>query len=516
YLDALKREVMGNVISGDFEGALKLCEETIQDFEVQRYRVNSGFRQSALLSYVSDFYTWAAFSAFKLKRWDNMLEAIDLIKARSAIRSRLMPEAPDQLESKLDSEFDAVNAALKLVPSDATLRTKRRQLWDLLSIASPHDVKAAEIPVLTVSAMQEALAEDEALIGYFWLSASVVLSIQIDRDRFHAERIVLKSEASARLKSFVRFVQQLTKSHLMESRVAQLGSVLLPDFLRDFMATKRRIIFSPHHSLHLFPFHAVRWDANDFVGTKFAVRYVPNFSSVLIPSAQRTENRVLAIGIREFADGAGTSLESMEEDAATISNSYRVAGATVETLLGTDASRDRIEALRHAGLLQKFRCVHLGTHGVSVFETPEEPLESRLLLQDGPLDAMDIANLHLSAELVMLSACHSGQRAIELRNLGEVPGDDIFGLQSALFRSGVRSIVGALWVLAMSSGSPISRAFHRYYANGELAEVALQLAVKDYLAHASFPFNDVYYWAPYFISSIGSADKTGGQHPWQS
>jgi CHAT domain-containing protein len=121
---------------------------------------------------------------------------------------------------------------------------------------------------------------------------------------------------------------------------------------------------------------------------------------------------------------------------------------------------------------------------------------------------MDIANLGLTAELVMLSACHSGQRAIELRNLGEVPGDDIFGLQAALFRSGVRSIVGTLWVLAMQSGSPISRAFHKYYAEGKRAEVALQLSVKDYLASAKPPFNDIYYWAPFFITSIGSPKST--------
>jgi hypothetical protein len=513
YLDSLKREAMACMMSGDFETSLSLCEETIRDFETQRYRVNSEFRQSALLSYVAEFYTWAAFSAFKLNRWDNMLEAIDLIKARSAVRSRLIPDAPERLNSKLQSEFDLLNAALKRQPGNGSLKSRRRQLWDLLSIANTPEGASGEVPPLSMAALQSALAEDEALIGYFWLSESVLLAIALDSERFHAERIILELEQIARFKEFVSFIQELKNAHRMEPRVTTLGAILLPEFLRDFMRTKRRIIFSPHHALHLFPFHAVRWDAKGFVGTEFAVRYVPNFSSVLLPWARRTENRVMAIGIRKFAGGTGPDLESIEDDAAAIAESYKAAGAMVETLLGSDASCERIEALRKEGVLQKFRCVHFGTHGLSVFETPEQPLESRLLVQDGSLDAMDIANLRLCADLVMLSACHSGQRAIQLRNLGEVPGDDIFGLQAALFRSGVRSIAGTLWVLAMQSGSPISRAFHKHYAEGKPAEVALQLSVKEYLADARFPFNDVYYWAPYFISSVGSIGKADS---WQN
>ena len=129
------------------------------------------------------------------------------------------------------------------------------------------------------------------------------------------------------------------------------------------------------------------------------------------------------------------------------------------------------------------------------------------MMQDGALDAMDIANLQLKADLVVLSACHSGERAIELRDLGEVPGDDIFGLQAALFRSGVRSVLGTLWLVETNSSSPITRAFHKHHAEGKPAEVALQLAVKDYLANAKEKQRGVFYWAPYFISSLGSTPK---------
>jgi CHAT domain-containing protein len=503
YLDSLKQETRSCIMTGDFKGSLKICEETIRDFETERYCVSSEYRQSALLSYVAFFYTYAAFSAFKLQRWDNMLEAIDLIKARSAIRNRLMPDAPQNLNSNLQQEFEALDAALGTDPKNEDLKTRRRQLWDLLSIARAQGGASAQVPAMSVASLQAALEEDEALIGYFWLAGTVILAIAVDRERFHAERISLKPEELTRLQEFVAFVQTLKSSQKMDRSVEKLGAILLPDFLRDFMKTKKRIIFSPHHSLHLFPFHAARWGTDGFVGTEFAVSYAPNFCSVLLPWAQPVENRVLAMGIRDFADKTVPSLENVEEDSTAIAAYYRANGAAVELALGTEATRECIEALRNQGKLEQFRCVHLGTHGLSVFETPDQPLESRLLVQDGALDAMDIANLRLSAELVMLSACHSGQRAIQLRNLGEVPGDDIFGLQSALFRSGVRAIVGTLWLVETSSSSPIVRGFHKHYAAGKPAEVALQFAVKEYLENPVGSLTGVYYWAPYFISFIG-------------
>ncbi|MFL6417401.1 MAG: CHAT domain-containing protein, partial [Bryobacteraceae bacterium] len=63
-----------------------------------------------------------------------------------------------------------------------------------------------------------------------------------------------------------------------------------------------------------------------------------------------------------------------------------------------------MDTIREGGELSKFRCVHFGTHGTSVFEMPNQPLDSSLQLRDGRLDAMDISNLRLNADLVVLSA----------------------------------------------------------------------------------------------------------------
>ena len=434
-----------------------------------------------------------------------MLEAVELIKARSAIHSRMLPEIPDLSATALAKEFEDVSRTLEQQGADADpdLVARRRHLWDLLSIARAHGASAKQMPALTLSAVQSALAEDEALLGYFWLSDDTLLVMAVDHQRFIADRVTLKQDELQNLNGFVKALQQLRGvSRGMDKALRRFADVLLPPFCREFIANKQRLIVSPHHALHLIPIHALPWDA-EFVGTKFAIRYVPNFSSLLLPWENKCENRVLAIGIKQFADAAIMPLANVEDDASAIAQFYTDRGAETELLLGSSASRERIEKLREQGTTGRFRCLHLGTHGLSVFDTPNQPLESKLLLQDAALDSMDIAGLQFSAELAVLSACHSGQRAIAGRDLGEFPGDDIFGLQSALFQSGVRSVLGTLWLVETESSSAIVRAFHKHFADGNPAETSLQMAVSQYLS-SDTRNKECFYWAPYFISSLGS------------
>ena len=511
YLDSRLRELQARIMSGDLEGGLDLAESTIRDFERERYRVQNEFRQAALLSYVADFYKAAALGAFKSAKWDNMLAAIDLIKARSAVRNAILSRDTELTDSDIARRFEQISDDLisSVGSKKRELEEERRRLWDLLSVSQDQGTATAEIPSLTVTSLQGVLTRDEVVISYFWLNEAVLLTVVVGSAYFHAERIVLKPPELQRLKGFISCVQTLKGPQLgMDKEIAKLGQILLPEFVRAPMRGKRRVFFSPHHSLHLFPFHATPWDEG-FIGTEFAVSYVPNLSSLLLSWAKRSENRILAIGINQFTDPTVPALRSVEADVQTICSFYERTGAAVQMLLGAEATRARLDALRKSGELSKFRCIHLGTHGRSVFEVPDQPLESSLELQNGRLDGMEIGNLRLHADLVVLSACNSGQRAIQLRNLGEAPGDDIFGLQAALFKAGARSIFGTLWIVQVESASHITRNFHQHYAEGEPADIALQQSVKAYLEDATRP-HQAFYWAPFFITSLGTT-KQGGQ-----
>jgi CHAT domain len=514
YLEALTRQAMAQAMSGDFAAALATCEETIRDVERLRYHVNSPFQQSAFLTQVKFFYQIGAFAAFKLEHWDDMLECMELLKARSAIRGRLTEDPPGQPFADLARRFreasDVLDRARASGNGDEELATRRRWLRDMLAMARARSGSGPRAsPDLRLTNVQAALAADEAVISYFWLNDATILVLLVDCDRFHAERIPLTPSQRQRLDEFLVTIQGLSTGsakdppsplHSLDGVVGRLGAVLFPAFCREFIAGKKRLILSPNQGLHLFPFHAVRWD-DEFLGVRCAMRYVPNLSSLLLPWSGTSDRRVLAIGVPDCGVPGYTILANAVTEVDEVRQCYEARGIPVDVLVGENASRERIEQMRAKGELRCYRCVHLATHGVSVFESPIEPMESRLLLFRSNLDSMDIAELGISAELAVLSACHSGQRAFA-RGTQQLAGDDVFGLQQALFQSGVRTVLGSLWPVETSSAQFIVGAFHRHFAAGSTAEVALQCAVAEYLRDSQWRY--VYYWAPFFLTSLGS------------
>jgi hypothetical protein len=123
------------------------------------------------------------------------------------------------------------------------------------------------------------------------------------------------------------------------------------------------------------------------------------------------------------------------------------------TLVGSEASEQRLDQLAVAGELQQFRYLHFATHGEV---NPRIALESALILAqdrlpdpvdqilagkypyDGRLTAAEIRRWKLTAELVTLSACETG--------LGErLGGEGYLGFAQTLFTAGARSVVLSLW-----------------------------------------------------------------------
>jgi CHAT domain-containing protein len=152
--------------------------------------------------------------------------------------------------------------------------------------------------------------------------------------------------------------------------------------------------------------------------------------------------------------------------------------------------------------LADFACLHFATHGSSVLASSDDPMQASIWFADGPLTGWQIASLPLRAALVVLAACHSGQRAIAGRGLDRLPGDDLFGLAGALFEAGVNAVLGTLWPVQDEAAKTLVVAFHHAYAHGDDPADALCKTVRAHLAQRK---REVFFWAPFFVSSLGRA-----------
>jgi CHAT domain-containing protein len=223
---------------------------------------------------------------------------------------------------------------------------------------------------------------------------------------------------------------------------------------------------------------------------------------------------VLAIAVRDCGAPEFEVLPNVEREVEQVREFYQARGVAVDVLQGDDAKRSTLEHMRAEGRLSRYRYVHLGTHGESALAAPNAPLEAKLHLRLSHLDSMDIAMLGMRAEVVVLSACCSGQRAVvgrgsdsEPKDLGMdagLPGDEIFGMQAALFQSGVHAVLGALWPVDVEPTATIIPEFHRGLSENLPAEVALQSAVARYLQTMQDPWlRKAVNWAPFFVSTMG-------------
>jgi CHAT domain-containing protein len=113
---------------------------------------------------------------------------------------------------------------------------------------------------------------------------------------------------------------------------------------------------------------------------------------------------------------------------------------------------------------------------------------SFLKLADSPLNFYSLLDLELEAEMVTLSACHTGVNMV-------FPGDELHGLMRGFLYAGAPSLVASLWAVSDRSTSELMREMYSRISAGETKRAALraaQLLVKEQYGHP-------YYWAPFIL-----------------
>ncbi len=153
--------------------------------------------------------------------------------------------------------------------------------------------------------------------------------------------------------------------------------------------------------------------------------------------------------------------------------------------------------LATSGALSGYRIVHFATHSWASSEAPE--LSALVLSRfdpaghslDGVLWAHEIAGLHLSADLVVLSACDSG--------LGTaIHGEGLVGLSDAFFRAGVPRVVVSLWRVDDQAAAELMRRFYKGFLDEGLpAAEALRRAQLAIRSQARW--RRAYYWAGFVL-----------------
>jgi CHAT domain-containing protein len=162
---------------------------------------------------------------------------------------------------------------------------------------------------------------------------------------------------------------------------------------------------------------------------------------------------------------------------------------------GLDANEHSVKTLD----LKAYRYIHFATHGVLAGEVPYLRQPALVLSrsgdmkgEDGFLTMEEVLNLHLLAEVTVLSACQTG--------LGrEVSGEGTVGLMRAFLYAGSRSVVGSLWPVSDNATALLMAAFYQQLSLGLSPPEALKGAGQYLQTQENGRFSHPFYWASFVL-----------------
>lgn len=358
------------------------------------------------------------------------------------------------------------------------------------------------------SALLEYLVTEEKT----WL---FVLTRSVDARKAKAEVQVFTlnvsaKELSARASNFRR---QLAGRDLLYRQTAVELYELLLGPARDLLKGKRLLTIVPDGTLWEMPFQALQPVPGHHLIEDSAIAYAPSLTVLRDMNKARAERRgsatapmsLLAVGNpvlgtqnierlnARLMNGELTPLPDAQEQVKALQRLYGAEHSKV--YVGRDAREERVKL--DAG---KYRILHLATHGIY---DDASPMYSHVVLaneeanarEDGFLEAWEIMNLDLHADLVVLSACETARGRVGA-------GEGMIGLAWSLFVAGSPSTVVSQWKVDAASTTRLMLEFHRSMRSGNSKARALQHATLRILQDRKY--RHPFYWAPFVL--IGDAN----------
>ncbi len=358
-----------------------------------------------------------------------------------------------------------------------------------------------------------------ALIEYF-LGEKQSYMILITKNDIDLYFLPSRKDIEKSVKGYIKLIS----GPLQKALSGNLGAVRLFDELLFPIKNQKyrgveKLVIVPDGILYYLPFETLISEQKNqtlkHLIDQYQVSYTPS-SSVLISLLGKKMEQRSPIGLLAFGDPAYPNMKSISTKKANyenvMANFYLDQGfkyfpipytrdeirtiseyfqkSKRDVYLGQNAREENVKKLHH----NYYQIVHFACHG---FLDEKQPFRSALVLsqneekeEDGFLQVRELYNIRLEANLVVLSACHTGRGKLE-------NGEGILGLTRMFFYSGARSVLSTLWSVHDKSTAVFMKIFYSHLAKGHKIGEALRLTKLE-MMHSRF--SHPYYWAGFVLN----------------
>lgn len=312
------------------------------------------------------------------------------------------------------------------------------------------------------------------------------------------------SEIGKRIRAFR---DEITTQRAFVNDARSLYDLLLKPAEQQLIG-KTSLCIIPDGFLWDLPFQAIQSREGHYLLEDFAISYAPSLSVLKEMSLRKRREQaaasLLAFGNPTVANGIaanvkatyrGENLGPLPEAEMEVSALKTIwADPSTRVLVGANARKRvfRDEA-------SKYKIIHLATHGIL---DDASPMYSGLVMaraendptDDGLLEAREIMQLDLRADLVVLSACQTARGRFGA-------GEGMVGMSWAFFVAGVPSMLASQWNVNSAGTAKLMVDFHKRLreqsSQSQTKGSALQQASLDLMKDPRY--RHPYFWAGFIL-----------------
>jgi len=457
---------------------------------------------------------------------------LDVLSSGKTMATKPMTAQEKERERELIYEMASLNAQItvervqkepdkqRLAELDSQLRTRRREFEAFQNgLYAEHPELEVQRGHFNAFEMTEALLPDSktAVLEFAVLEEKTCLFVLTKKIATQVKPDLGVFTIDVKRKDLENLVESLRGQFAVRDAAYSEPDKKLFDLLVKSAAVELRgkanLIIVPDGPLWDLPFQALLSGPNRFLVQDHAISYAPSLTALQEMSKPRKASgasgagpstTLLALGnpslggetsaeIKQaFMDAELGPLPDAERQVQALGSLYGSAHSKV--YVGAAATEDALKAEA-----ANCRILHLATHGIV---NNASPMYSQIVLaqapgssDDGLLEAWEVMNMDLNADLVVLAACQTARGRYGA-------GEGMIGLSWAFFVAGCPTTVVSQWDVFAPSTTDLMIDFHRNLKAGmtkaeSLRQAELKMMKSGKYAH---PF----YWAPFVVTGAAS------------
>lgn len=493
-------------------------------------------------------YQLEAFTLSERSKSLLLLEAFKKIKAKKVSG---VPVEKIQKEESLEEAVDALENQLynlkRYKQNTATykneVRTKEKELLEkkrayedfLIELRKQYPAYYKlkfDLTVTTVSEVQGRLAKDQLLIEYF-IGSDELIAFKISKQGYEVLELPLDFDLTPKIKAFREGIYGYYLNNKERSDVVRKGYTqqyqslgyelyqrILEPILKGQKENRLMIIlagnlgFLPFEALLTKPAQGDNFTQMPYLLNDYAVGYC--YSATLLHEMQRKEHvpdKIFLGFAPEFKQGVTLegkySFDPLIHSQKEVNEIFDLVGMG-EVFDGELATKENFQEN-----CEDYCIVHIATHGVMNTQNSENSFLAFSEVPDSNdnelLYVRDLYNMHLTASLVVLSACETG--------IGELyESEGIASLARGFSYAGAKSLITSLWSVNDHATAEIMRRLYTNLKMGTPKDIALQKAKYDFIKNSTNRTAHPFLWSAFIQigdeAPLPSPEDKGGNNPW--